>query len=91
MSTALYATRVYFDGLRGCIKVAGREAGILGIETRISAPPQIPGLPKLETIDYAPCVRCAELQPWMGARREMTGDEVRAVVAWLAAYQGVDI
>jgi hypothetical protein len=81
---------VYFDGQRGCVKVPAR-AGLLGIETRISQPPQIPGLPRIASIDYAPAVNCADIAPWMEQRREMTGDEVRAVGAWLAEYQGADL
>jgi hypothetical protein len=90
MSSALYATRVYFDGERGCIKVEARN-GLLGIETHISQPPVIPGLPKLEEIDYGGLAYPAELRPWMGERREMSGDELRAIRQWLAEYVGADI
>jgi hypothetical protein len=90
VSLALYETRVYFDGHRGCVKVPARN-GLLGIETRISNPPHIPGLPKLHTIDYAPSAQCTELQAHCGLRREMTSEELRAIDAWLAEYQGADI
>lgn len=80
MSAALYIVRVYFDGERGCVKAPG-------VYRNISHPPVIHGLPKLETIDFAPEVNVADLRPWMGERREMHEAEALAVVAWLRAVQ----
>ena len=80
MSADLYTVRVYFEAERGCIKAPG-------LYRAISAPPTIPGLPKLQAIDFAPEVNVADIRPWQGARREMYEAEALAVVAWLRALQ----
>lgn len=80
MSQALYTVRVFYEGERGCVKAPS-------VYRQISAPPTIPGLPKLQAIDFAPEVNCAYLLPWCGERREMYEGEALAVVAWLKAVQ----
>lgn len=80
MSDALYVVRVYFDSGRGCVKAHG-------VYQKITSAPEIPGLPTLEMIDFAPEVQCAMLRPHMGERREMTGAEALAVAAWLRTVQ----
>jgi hypothetical protein len=80
MSADLYTVQVFFEGERGCVKAPG-------VYRAISAPPTIPGLPKLQANDFAGEVNCAYLLPWMGERREMREAESLAVVAWLRAVQ----
>lgn len=80
MSANLYVVRVYFDNERGCIKAPG-------VYRAISRAPVIPGLPKLDMIDFTPEVHVADLRPHMGKRREMYEAEALAVVAWLRAVQ----
>ena len=86
MSTALYTVRVFFEGSRGIVKVPGL-VGINHIERHITSPPQIPGLPRLTAIDYAPEVHCTDLTPYQDGRREMKIEEIQAVTAWLMAIQ----
>lgn len=76
MSHDLYQLRLYWEAGRGCAKVPGRYRNL-------SHPPQIPGLPSLNMIDYAPGV-CAMLQSPYEARRDLTAPEITAVHAWLA-------
>lgn len=77
MSAALYPNRLYWDGRQGCAKFCGD-----GVE--LAAMPLIDGLPMWTTeVDYAPGV-VAMLRERADARRDMTGDEIRAVRAWLA-------
>lgn len=83
MSHALYTVRVYFDDANGCVKAPG-------VYRQISRAPVIPGLPKLDMVDFAPEVNCAMLRAHMGERREMTEPEALAVVAWLKAVQRGD-
>lgn len=78
MSAGLYGVRVYFEGRDGIVKAPG-------LERQLSAAPVIPGLPPLDAIDYAPAVACAQLQPRHEARRDMSGAECVAMVAWLRA------
>ena len=80
MSADLYTIRVYFEG----------ESGIVicpGVIRKISKPPEIPGLPKMIGIDYAPGVFHGELQPWQGKRRGMTSTETGMVNTWLGFVQ----
>jgi hypothetical protein len=83
MSANLYTVRVFFEAQRGCVKAPG-------VYRSIGTPPDIPGLPPLGAIDYAPEVNCATLMARLGGRREMTSAEVLAVRAWLAAVQRGD-
>lgn len=83
MSANLYTVRVYFESQRGCVKAPG-------VYRHIKLAPDIPGLPPLGAIDYAPEVNCATLMARLGGRREMTSAEVLAVRAWLAAVQRGD-
>lgn len=80
MSADLYVVRVFFEGERGCVKAPG-------VYRSISTAPNIPGLPKLTSIDFAPEVNVAYLMPWCGEKREMTAAEALAVVMWLRAVQ----
>jgi len=80
MSAALYTVRVHFEGEHGCIKAPG-------VYRNISRAPTIPGLPKLDMIDFTPEVCCAMLRSHMGEKREMHEAEALAVVAWLKAVQ----
>lgn len=80
MSAALYTVRVYFDAERGCVKAPG-------VYRQISRAPEIPGLPPLGAIDFAPETQTATLRALMGERREMRADESLAVATWLRAVQ----
>lgn len=82
MSADLYPIRVYFSGESGIVRCPGVN-GVVGIVRKISLPPEIPGLPKLCAIDYAPAFFPGELQPWAGQRREMYKSEIEAVKTWL--------
>lgn len=86
MSSDLYPTRVFFEGERGIVKAPGLVPGIKGIERRINMPPDIPGLPRLAGIDYAPDV-VAQLAPFAEPRRDMEAAEILAVRAWLKLLQ----
>lgn len=76
MSADLYTIRVYFEGESGIIRCKG-------VVRKISKPPDIPGLPKLCAIDYAPGVFPGEFQPWAGQRREMSPADAKMVQTWL--------
>lgn len=77
MSFAIYPVRVYFEpNRRGCVTAPGVAQYIL-------SPPNIPGLPKIEAIDYAGAVFAPMIQPVKEARREMEAHEIEAVKAWL--------
>ncbi len=79
MSFAIYPVRVYSaPHRRGCVSAPG-------IAQYLLSPPNIPGLPKIEAIDYAGVVFAPTIQPVKEARREMEAHEVEAVKAWLAA------
>lgn len=78
MSADLYAVRVYFEAYTGCVKYPG-------LYRNINKPPEIPGLPKLTAIDYAPGAFAGTLQAWAGQRREMTVTEAGCVNQWLQA------
>lgn len=80
MSHALYTVRVFFDDASGCVKAPG-------VFRNISRAPVVPGLPKLDMIDFAPEVNVAQLRAHMGERREMHQLESLAVAAWLRAVQ----
>ena len=86
MSSDLYTVRVFFEGDRGIVKVPGLVPGIRGIERRITKPPDIPGLPELAAIDYAPEV-VAQLAPFAGPRRDMEAAEILAVREWIKLLQ----
>ncbi len=70
MSHALYTTRLYWAGGRGIAKLHGRE-------TKLTAPPHLPGL-QVDAIDCAPEVRCYMVMPRYQGWRDMTSDEIRA-------------
>ncbi len=79
MSFAIYPVRVYYEpNRRGCVSAPG-------IAQYILSPPNIPGLPKIEAIDYAGVVFAPTIQPVKEARREMETHEIEAVKAWLKA------
>ena len=83
MSADLYWTRVYFGGRGpGVVKVAGPD-GVVLVMRKLPAPPEIPGLPTLEAIDFAAETQTYELTPTKEARREMFGSERTLVNTWL--------
>lgn len=76
MSADLYPVRVYWEAGGGCAKAPG-------FHRRLTAAPNIPGLPRLTSIDYAPGV-CAQVLPHMGHLRDLEPGETAAIHAWLA-------
>lgn len=76
VSHNLFNIRVYYSGFEGLIKTPA-------VVRHTSLPPSIPGLPRLQEIDYAPEVSCAYLQPYQDAHREMTREEIQCVEKWL--------
>lgn len=76
MSSALYATRLIWDGRRnGLAKLHGR-----GVELKTR--PEIVGL-EFESIDYIPEIALALIRPPRERERDMTADEIRAADAYL--------
>lgn len=70
MSHALYATRLYWVGMRGIAKLHGRQV-------KLVAPPHLPGL-RVDALDYVPEIRLCSVMPYGHGWRDMTPDEVRA-------------
>ena len=87
MSADLYRIRVFFEGHGGMVKVPSRIPGVKSIERHITQAPEIPGLPRLVSIDYAPEVQCAQLMAFAEARRDMTLAEVALLEDWLRGVQ----
>lgn len=77
MSHALYATRLYWSGMRGMAKLHGHQV-------KLTAPPDLPGL-QIEAIDYVPKIRLATVMPRRCGWRDMTPDEIRAADGLLRA------
>lgn len=66
MSPAPYPTVLYWIGLRGVARHAGREV-------KLTAPPALPGL-RIDGIDYRPgCI--AQVMPYAERWRDMTEAE----------------
>lgn len=80
MSEDLYPVRVFFNGHSGCVKTPG-------VYRHITAPPEVPGLPQITSIDYAPGVCCLIL-PHMGELRDLTPTEIGAIGVWLDGIRG---
>lgn len=77
MSTALYFTRLYWDGRHGVAKLHG-------VQMVLRAPPRLPGIDApIEAIDYAPETRTAMVRERAAAWRDMTAGEVRAADDYL--------
>jgi hypothetical protein len=75
MSRHLYDTRVFWDGRKGGVSIAG-------VYRNLTAPPIFRGV---EEIDYAPAVGCKQLRPQAGKMREMWGPEIEATEKYLQA------
>jgi hypothetical protein len=73
MSAALYTVRVYHDGNKpGCVRIDG-------MHRHINDPPQIPGLPELAAIDFAPATATYLLRVKFEGQRDMADGEIAAV------------
>lgn len=78
MSDALYTVRLYWDGRKGCARMAGKRI-------ELTACPNVLVNLRLQAIDYAPEARTLELQELGAARREMYPHECDEVLRWLGA------
>lgn len=76
MSIDLWPVRVFYESNRGAVKVGQ-------VTRELVMPPTIPGLPRLEGIDYTRGLPHPELQPLREGKREMTQTEINFVLAWL--------
>ena len=70
MSSALYATRLWWHGRRGAAKLWGREAPL-------TAPPAVLGN-AVDGLDYVPEIALAQIQPRADRWRDTTPQEVAA-------------
>lgn len=75
MSSALYATRLVWDGRQGLAKLHG-----FGVP--LKAPPLIDGL-EFESIDYIPEIRCWLIRQRAERERDMTLAETKLVDHYL--------
>lgn len=66
MIAELFPTRLYWVGMRGVARLAGREV-------KLSAPPHLAGV-RIDAIDYVPGV-LATVMPTRAGWRDMTADE----------------
>jgi hypothetical protein len=78
MSAALYVWRIYFDTSRGCVKTPG-------MYRHLTHAPEVPGLPLVNQIDYAPETQTFRIQPCNGGWTDMTAAEIAACQSWLHA------
>lgn len=80
MSADLYTHRIYWDTSRGCAKAPG-------VYRHLTRAPDIPGLPSLSQIDYAPATQTYRLQPINGGWADMELEHIQACRAWLLAIE----
>lgn len=77
MSTALYQTRLLWNGRLGLAK----HRGVVADLTRFPAA-ALPGM-RVDEMDYVPEVRACSVRELHQPSREMTAIECRSVRAWL--------
>lgn len=80
MSEALYPTRLYWTPLGGFARYEGHEVPL-------AAPPVLPGLAPVQSIDYAPGT-VALVLPKFGALRELEPEERHAALQLLVRLAG---
>lgn len=77
MSHLLYSKRVFWNGRKGGVSIAGTYRNI-------TAPPVFRGI---DEIDYAPETGCMQLRPSGSRMREMRSAEIAVTEAYLNAIQ----